>query len=135
MNEIDRVTPSENSQSYIQVIEGKFFDRVTRDVGCVVVTIDSDVHDAILTAKDSVFKPRVGLLLRLITAESSGRGNDSAIGNPKGEKFPGSTGYTPLMTASSRTKLNISLHNFDESRVNATIEDVDVPSLRLNYDR
>ena len=53
------------------------------EVDIAVVAIESRLHDAILTTMDNVIKPRVEMVVRSITNQSSGGGPSSVFQKPR----------------------------------------------------
>ena len=66
---------------------------------------------------------------------SSGRGPNSVVQNLDQRDLSRNTEDTPLMTASSRTDLNINLIRNDETRNYEDFKDGDFPALKPNFDR
>ena len=79
------------------------------------MTVESRLHDAILTAMDSVVIPHFEMAVRSIT-ESSGSGPSSVVQNPDRWDFGGNTENTRLMSASSRIDLKVDQDKNDDTR-------------------
>ena len=82
---------------------------------------------------DSVVLQRVEMAVRSITG-SSVHGPNSVFQNLDQIDFSGNPEDTPIMTASSRTDLNINHSRNDEMQKNETTENNDLPALRSNYE-
>ena len=68
---------------------------------------EGQIHDVISAAKDNLVIPRLQMAAGTIM-KSSERWPSSVVQNPDLRDFSASTEYTQLMTASSRTYLNLS---------------------------
>ena len=130
----ERSFNDENSTCQNQVIENIIDDKIQKRFDDAVMTIENQIHDAILTAMDNVVMPRVEMAVRSITG-SSGQGSSSLAQNPDRADFTGNTENTRLMSASSRLDLIVDQNRDEETRNVETFEDGDFPALRLNYDR
>ena len=100
----------------------------------VVAAVENRVHDAILTAIDSVVIPRVEMAVGSIT-RYSGHVPSSVHGYPVQRNFSWNMEDTPLLMAFSRADLNINCSGNDETRNNETIEDGNFPALNSSYNR
>ena len=99
-------TPGENIESQNQVIERNIARRVKKDVASDIAAVENQMHHAILTGMDNVVVTRIEMAVNLI-AGSSGLGANCVVRNPDQSVFSNNMENTPLMTASSRTDLNI----------------------------
>ena len=104
-----------------------------KEVDNVVTAVENPVDDSILTAMDNVAIPRVEMAVMSI-AEESRRGLNSVVSNPYQRDVSGNMESTALMTASSRTDLNIDQDRNDETGSVENFEDGDFPALRPNCD-
>ena len=87
----------ENSGCQDQIIEKSIDDKIRKAVDNAVMTVESRVADASLTAMDNVVMPWVEMAVRSIT-ESSVRGRSCMIQNPDQLDLIGNTKNTPLMS-------------------------------------
>ena len=99
------------------------------------MTIESRMHDAILTAIDIVIFPRSEMAVKSITG-SKGHGTNSEVRNLDRRDFLGNVSNTPLMWASSRLDLYNELNRNHEIRNNKDFEeDGNFLALKPTYDR
>ena len=98
-NDFERV---DHSARQNQVIENKCGNQITRAVSSAVMTVESRMHDAILTVIDSVVILRVELAVKPIT-DLTGHGTDSEVQKPDRRDFlgnirnpPGHVGRKPV---------------------------------------
>ena len=96
----------DNNTIFTQVIERKVADGVRKEVDSVVAAVKNRLVDAFLTAMYNVVILRVEMAVRLITGSSRHVPN-SVVQNLEQRDFSGIMEDTPLMTASSRTDLDI----------------------------
>ena len=122
-------TLSENNASHTQVTERKITDRVRKEVDGVFAAVENRVPDAILTAMDSVYIPRIEVAVRSITG-LLGHGPDVVVQNSEQRDFSWNMEGTPLTTAFYRTDSNVTHNRYDETRISENIEDGDVPALK-----
>ena len=76
----------ENSACENQTLKNTIDDTIRKVVDSAVIVVGNLMHDAILTAMDSVVIPRVYRAVGLVN-ESSGRGTSSVVGNPDQRDF------------------------------------------------
>ena len=104
-NNFGRNIAVDNSECENQILENTIDDTIRNVVDSAVIVVGNRVHDAILTAMDSVVIPRVYRAVRSVN-ESSGRGTSSVVRNPDQRDFTGNTENTRLMSVFSRKDLN-----------------------------
>ena len=91
------------------------------------------MHEAISTAMNDVFIPRVEMAVRLNTGSSRNAPN-SLVQNIDRRYFTGNTEENPLSSASSRLVLNNEQDGIDESHHIDNSEDGAFPATKLNFD-
>ena len=97
----------------------------------VCAAVETIVRDAILSAMDSLFIPKMELAIRLADASST-RNASSAVLNPDQKDFSGDKNDRQ-MTASSKYNSNTNLDRIDETRGNITVEAGDLLVREINF--
>ena len=133
-NEYGNETLEENSACHNQVIERDVVDMIRREVGNIVAAVENRVHDATLSGKYSVAIPRVGMAVRSINV-SSGGGPNFAVQNPNQRGFSRNLENPPLMTAYSRSDLNVHQDKNNEPFKNEKFEAADFSAIISIYDQ
>ena len=130
-NDSQRFVDSVNQN---QVIGKNIDDKTRKTVVDAVVTVQNQMLDAILTAKDKIVTPRVEMAVRSITG-SAEQGLNSVVQNFDQRDFKENTDNNPLLSASSQLDLNIDQDRIDGNRGIENLGDGDFPVLKSNYDR
>ena len=116
----------------VKTLEKCFNGRVDRETGNFVDTVEDRVQNAILTAIDSIFTPKIELAVSSIN-ECSGRDTTSATANSeRGERI----GITALFkNVSERKNTQHVINTNDETRniLPDEVNELSVPG--TNYDR
>ena len=99
-----------------------------------VLTVKNCMHDAVLTAMDTLVLPKFERATKSITG-STGHGHIRDVQNPGRRNFIGNTGKTPIMSTSSQLDLNRNQDRNDETRNDENFDGGDFPALRFSHDR
>ena len=117
-----------------QVTENNNDDKFKKAIDDAVMTVENCMHDAILTAMETVVIPWVEMTVRSITGSSEQR-LSSVVQNTDRRDFTGNNENFPLLSASSRLNLNVEQYWDFEIRNVGNYEDGDFSALRAMYDR
>ena len=130
-NAVDKGTSSNNITGPIQVNsprvdmhtrEENIFSKVRSEVDNAMITVETRVQDAVLTAIQNLVIPRVELAMKSADA-SSGRSIGGNVLEPDQRDFSGNIEGLQS-TASSRINSRTDLNRIDETRGNITVGDL-----------
>ena len=108
----------------MHTLEENFVSTVRSEVDNVMITVETRVKDAALTAIEKLGIPRVELAMKSSNA-SSGRRIDGNIWEPDQREFSGNIGGLQR-TASSKIRSRTVLNRINETRRNITVEECDL---------
>ena len=121
------------SQVDIRTFERSITNKVLNEVDNVVATVETRVHDAILSAMEGLVLPRVELAMKSVN-ESSGLDSESVVLDPDLRNFSGNI-ESLQMAASSRMHSITDLNKIDETRGNITVEASELSVNEKNFDQ
>ena len=116
----------------IKTLERCFNERIDREMGNIVDTVEDRIQNAILTAIDNIVTPKIELAIRSINA-SSGRDVTSASGNSERREYEGINASFENASANNRT-LGMANTN-DEARHDFHDGVSELPVLEAQFDR
>ena len=116
----------------IKTLERCFNERIDREMGNIVDTVEDRIQNAILTAIDNIVTPKIELAIRSINA-SSGRDVTSASGNSERREYEGINASFENASANNRT-LGMANTN-DETRHDFHDGVSELPVLEAQFDR
>ena len=116
----------------IKTLERCFNERIDREMGNIVDTVEDRIQNAILTAIDNIVTPKIELAIRSINA-SSGRNVTSASGNSERREYEGINASFENASANNRT-LGMANTN-DETRQDFHDGVSELPVLEAQFDR
>ena len=116
----------------IMTLERCFNERIDREMGNIVDTVEDRIQNAILTAIDNIVTPKIELAIRSINA-SSGRDVTSASGNSERREYAGINASFENASANNRT-LGMANTN-DETRHDFHDGVSELPVLEAQFDR
>ena len=91
----------------VRTLEGCFHERIDREVGSIVDTVEDRIQNAIVTAMDSIITPKTEVAIRSINASSGRDATSAMVTSERGEHI----GVTaPFENVSER---NLTLHVFN----------------------
>ena len=116
----------------VKTLERCFNERIDREIGNIVDTVEDRIQNAILTAIDNIVTPKIELAIRSINA-SSGRDVASASGNSERREYEGINASFENASENNRT-LGITNTN-DETRHNSHDGVSELPVFGTQFDR
>ena len=116
----------------IKTLERCFNERIDREMGNIVDTVEDRIQNAILTAIDNIVTPKIELAIRSINA-SSGRDVTSASGNSERREYEGINASFENASANNRT-LGMANTN-DETHHDFHDGVSELPVLEAQFDR
>ena len=122
-NIFGRSTVAGNNARNDQVIERKIADRFKKETENAVTGVENWVHDAILTTKDNVIKPRVEMAARPMTG-SSGRRPNSVTQNLDQSVFSGdmeNTRSRRLLAGQIQTLIKVGMMRLVMLKISRTV--------------
>ena len=132
-NNANHSSSVEGSQVDVQILERNITGRIRNQVDNVVATVETRVHEAILSALESLVNQKVDLAIKLVNL-SSRRDPESFLLDPDRKDF--SRNFEGLqLTASSRKNRNADLNRINEIRGNISVEVIELSVNERNFDR
>ena len=124
LNNANNPTQFSGSQVDMYRLEKNIVNDVRREVDSVMTTVEKRVHDAVLTAIESLVIPRIELAMKSVNA-SSVSGVDSVVLDPDPREF---SAYIEGLqfTTSSRINLHTDFNRIEETHGNITVEGGDL---------
>ena len=116
----------------VKTLERCFNERIDREIGNIVDTVEDRIQNAILTAIDNIVTPKIELAIRSINA-SSGRDVASVSGNSERREYEGINASFENASENNRT-LGITNTN-DETRHNSHDGVSELPVFGTQFDR
>ena len=116
----------------VKTLERCFNERIDREMGNIVDTVEDRIQNAILIAIDNIVTPKIELAFRSINA-SSGRDVASASGNSERREYEGINASFENASANNRT-LGMTNTN-DETRHDFHDGVSELPVLETQFDR
>ena len=116
----------------VKSLERCFNEKIDREMGNIVDTVEDRIQNAILTAIDNTVTPKIELAIRSINA-SSGRDVASASGNSERREYKGINASFENASVNNRT-LGITNTN-DETRRDSHDGVSELPVLGTQFDR
>ena len=114
----------ESSRVDLQTLEENIVSKVRYRVYSVMTTVETRIHDVVMTAKESFIIPMVELAMKSVKV-LCGYGVGNVVLDPDQSNFPGNIEALQT-TASSRINSLTDLYRIDETRCNNTIEGGDL---------
>ena len=112
----------------MQTLENGMCDKVKSEVKDAVATVETRVHEAILSAMDNLVAGRMELAMRSVGV-SSVPSPSSDVLDPDQKEFSGDT-IDLQMTTSSGCNSRANLIRIDETHGNFTVEDANLPVVK-----
>ena len=130
-NDANNSTAVDSLQEEVLPHEKNFTDGVTSEVDSVMTTVETRLHDAVLTAIESLVVFRIELAMKKVNA-SSARDIDSVVSDPDQRDFSGKIDGLQ-MDASARKNSKTDLKKIDETRGIFTVEVGDLSVNERNF--